>query len=252
MSKRFENKIVLITGAGSGIGRATSIEFAKEGAILVLADMNVGNAADTLKMTEEFGTKGIVIEVDVSSSQSVQAMVKKTIDTYGRLDVAFNNAGIHNPGPLLTETTEEEFDKIVAVNLKGCFLSMKYEIPEMIKNGGGTIVNTASVGGVVGAQRISAYIGAKHGVVGLTKSAALEFIREGVRITAVCPGATNTAMLADYLVNDEAARAIAEKHPIGRLAQPIEIARAVLFLASSDASFYVGHPLLVEGGDTLN
>jgi NAD(P)-dependent dehydrogenase (short-subunit alcohol dehydrogenase family) len=175
-------------------------------------------------------------------------MVAQAVSAFGKLDIAFNNAGIHVIGIPLAEVEEASWNKVIDTNLKGVFLCMKHEIPEMIKAGGGAIVNTSSIGGVTAAPGISAYAAAKHGVVGITRAAALDYIGKNIRINCVLPGATYTAMLQDWLHDPVVVEGIKKQHPIGRWAQPEEIASAVLFLASSEASFIVGHPLLVDGG----
>jgi len=251
MAERFQGKVALVTGAGGGIGRATSIAFAREGAKVGCADLDLAAAQATAAMIVEAGGEAMPIQVDVSCSASVQAMVAATTARWGRLDVAFNNAGVDLHGPLVTELDEEVWDRIIDVNLKGVFLSMKHEIPAMLESGGGAIVNTSSVAGVLGgAPGLSAYVASKHGVVGLTRNAALEFISKGIRINAVLPGAVHTPILDVWLANPGMADAIRQQHPIGRWAEPEEIARTVLFLASEDSSFVVGLPLIVDGGVT--
>jgi len=248
MNKRFAGRVALVTGGGGGMGRATSLAFAREGAQVVVADFNEQTAQETVKQVRAGGGIAKAVVVDVSSEASVKSMVAQAVSAFGKLDIAFNNAGIHVIGIPLAEVDEASWNKVIDTNLKGVFLCMKHEIPEMIKAGGGAIVNTSSIGGVTAAPGISAYAAAKHGVVGITRAAALDYIGKNIRINCVLPGATYTAMLQDWLHDPVVVEGIKKQHPIGRWAQPEEIASAVLFLASSEASFIVGHPLLVDGG----
>jgi NAD(P)-dependent dehydrogenase (short-subunit alcohol dehydrogenase family) len=248
-SERFVGRVALITGAGGGIGRATALAFAAEGARVVVADWNEVSANDTAAAVRSAGGEALVVRVDVSVEAQVAAMVGQALAKFGRLDVAFNNAGVDLHGPSVTELDEKSWDRVLDVNLKGVWLCLKHEIPAMLERGG-AIVNMASVGGVVAAPGLSAYIAAKHGVVGLTRTAALEYIGRGIRINAVCPGATKSPLLDDWLSTPGVAESIRKQHPIGRWAEADEIARTVLFLASEDASFVVGLPLIVDGGVT--
>jgi NAD(P)-dependent dehydrogenase (short-subunit alcohol dehydrogenase family) len=250
MRERFRDKAVLVTGAGSGIGRAAALIFAEEGGRLVLVDRNEADARETLKRIERAGGEGIALAADVSRSADCVAMVERTIAAFGRLDVAFNNAGIGGSGFPLAEEEEIAFDEIVSINLKGVFLSMKHEIPAMAKNGGGAIVNTASVAGLVGEPGISSYSASKHGVVGLTRTAALDHIRQGVRINAICPGATRTPLLEKWFQDPKVEEFVMARHPIGRIGDPQEVARVAVFLASNEASFVVGQAWAVDGGLT--
>jgi NAD(P)-dependent dehydrogenase (short-subunit alcohol dehydrogenase family) len=248
MNKRFAGRVALVTGGGGGMGRATSLAFAREGAQVVVADFNEQTAQETVNQVRAGGGIAEAVVVDVTSEASVKSMVARAVSAFGKLDIAFNNAGIHVIGIPLAEVEEASWNKVIDTNLKGVFLCMKHEIPEMIKAGGGAIVNTSSIGGVTAAPGISAYAAAKHGVVGITRAAALDYIGKNIRINCVLPGATYTAMLQDWLHDPVVVEGIKKQHPIGRWAQPEEIASAVLFLASSEASFIVGHPLLVDGG----
>ncbi len=249
-SRRFENKVALVTGAGAGIGQATAIEFAREGARVVVADWNEAAGNATVAVIRERAGDAFYVKADVSREEDVKAMVAATLSHYGALHAAFNNAGVDVHGPLVTELDEATWDRVIDINLKGVFFCLKHEIPAMLAAGGGAIVNSASVGGVVAAPRLAAYIAAKHGVVGLTRVAALEYASQGIRVNAVCPGATKSAMLDKWLETPGAADAIRAQHPIGRWAEPEEIARTVLFLCSEDSSFIVGTPLIVDGGVT--
>jgi len=251
MTARFQNKRVLVTGAGSGIGRAAALAFAAEGARLIISDVNEANVEATAGMVRKQGATAVeLIRADVSRSADCAAMVERAVSRYGGLDVAFNNAGINLKAGPIAEVTESDWSRIVAINFTGVFLCMKHEIPVMKRGGGGAIINTASVGGLIGTAGVTAYCATKHGVVGLTKSAALDHIKDGIRINALCPGGTRTAMLEEWFKDPEVERIAMAGTPIGRMASPDEIARAVLFLASDESSFMVGHALTVDGGLT--
>lgn len=251
MSKRFSGKSVLVTGAGSGIGRATALAFAAEGARLVVCDVNDQGGQATARAAQELGAEAVYVRADVSKSTDCAVMVEQTLARYGRLDIAFNNAGINIGVASTADVEESEWARLLAINLTGVFLSMKHEIPAMKRGGGGVIINTASVGGLIGTAGIAPYCASKHGVIGLTRSAALEYIKEGIRINAICPGGTRTPMLEEWFKNPDVERNVTAQIPNGRIAAPEEIARVVLFLASDDASFMVGHPLTVDGGLTI-
>jgi NAD(P)-dependent dehydrogenase (short-subunit alcohol dehydrogenase family) len=250
MTKRFDGKSVLVTGAGSGIGRATALAFASEGARLIVGDVNEPDGLATVAAAHERGAEVEFVRADVSRSADCAAMVARALARFGRLDVAFNNAGINLAVAPIAEVKESDWDRILAINLTGVYLCMKHEIPAMKRGGGGAIVNTASVGGLIGTAGVTAYCATKHGVVGLTKSAALDHIKDGIRINAVCPGGTRTAMLSEWFKHPEVERAALAGTPIGRMADPTEIARTVLFLASEESSFMVGHALVADGGLT--
>ena len=248
----FTGKVALVTGGSAGIGRATAVAFAREGAKVVVASRRMKEGDETIQLIKQAGSDGFFIKTDVAKAADVKAMVEKTMTTYGRLDYAFNNAGVvePKPGPLV-EQTEETFDQIVNINVKGVWLSMKYEIPEMLKRGGGAIVNMSSVAGVIGLPGIGIYIASKHAVIGLTKTAALEYSKSGVRVNAVNPAAIETDMLAHVAGDNPEARAqMAAGHPIGRIGRAEEVAEAVIWLCSDKASFVTGHSLLVDGGYT--
>ena len=248
MNRRFQDKSVIVTGAGSGIGRAAALAFAAEGANVTVADIDDHNGRATVAQLRELGSQAEFVRVDVSHAADCAAMVERAVSRFGRLDVAFNNAGINIGVAPIADVEDAQWERIVAINLTGVFLCMKHEIRAMKRSGGGTIVNTASVGGVIGTAGVTAYCATKHGVVGLTKSAALDYIKDGIRINAVCPGGTQTAMLAEWFKDPEVERTAMAATPIGRMADPAEIARAVLFLASEESSFAVGHALVVDGG----
>ncbi|HEY1748219.1 MAG TPA: glucose 1-dehydrogenase [Xanthobacteraceae bacterium] len=250
MAGRFVDRSVLITGAGSGIGRATAQLFAAEGARVAVVDQNEADAEKTVALIKESGGDAIAIAADVSLEADCRGMVERAVSAHGKLNIAFNNAGVGASGFAVADEEEIAFSRLIDVNLKGVFLSMKYEIPAMLAAGGGAIVNTASVAGLVGERGIGAYAASKHGVVGLSRTAALDYIGRGIRINAVCPGATRTRILADWFQDPKVEQFILSRHPIGRIAEPEEIGRAVMFLASDDASFVVGHALAVDGGLT--
>ena len=251
MAGSLQGKVVLVTGGGSGIGRATALRLAKEGGKIMIADYVAEGAERTVKMVKEAGGEASCIAADVSVTKQVEAMVAKTVETYGRIDCAFNNAGIEGAIGDTANCTEENFDRVVAIDLKAVWLCMKYELPQMLKQGGGSIVNTASTLGLVAIQGACAYTAAKHGVVGLTRTAALEYAQKNIRVNCVCPGFIRTAMVErgmdKGLIAEEQMVAI---EPIGRLGKPEEIAEGVLWLMSDGASFVTGHTLTIDGGWT--
>jgi NAD(P)-dependent dehydrogenase (short-subunit alcohol dehydrogenase family) len=248
MPERFRGKAVLVTGAGSGIGRAAASLFAAEGGRMLLVDRYEKDARATAAEIERGGGEAIVLTADVTRAADCANMVRRAVEAFGRLDVAFNNAGIGGSGFPMAEEEEVHFDEVVAANLKGVFLSMKEEIPAMARDGGGAIVNTASVAGLIGEPGIASYAASKHGVVGLTRTAALDHIREGVRINAICPGATRTPLLEKWFQDPEVEKSVMSRHPIGRIADPMEVARVAVFLASDEASFVVGQAWAIDGG----
>jgi len=250
MNRRFSGKTVLITGAGSGIGRATAIAFAAEGANVIACDVDDTGGEATVATIRKGGAEAEFVHADVSRAADCTAMVDRAVKRFGRLDVAFNNAGINVAVAPIADIDEATWQRIVGINLTGVFLSMKAEIPAMKRNGRGVIINTASVGGLIGTAGVTAYCATKHGVVGLTKSAALDYVKDGIRINAICPGGTRTAMLEEWFKDPEVERAALAGTPIGRMADPAEIARSVLFLASDESSFMVGHALVADGGLT--
>jgi len=246
----FKDKVALVTGGSTGIGRATAIDFAHKGASVVVADVNMDEGNKTVAMIENAHGQATFFQVDVSQANGVKAMVAQTIKAYGRLDFACNNAGIEGVSTPLAEMEVADWQRVIDVNLTGVFLCMKYEIPAMLKTGGGAIVNMASILGQVGFANAAAYTAAKHGLLGLTKVAALEYSAQGIRVNAVCPAFIATPMLERAgLTTDETVRkAMEAMHPIGRLGEPEEIARVVTWLCSPDASFIAGEGLLVDGG----
>jgi NAD(P)-dependent dehydrogenase (short-subunit alcohol dehydrogenase family) len=251
MPGQLTGKVALVTGGASGIGRATALTFAREGAKLVVADMHEEGGQQTVHMIRENGGDATFVQVDVSRAIEVEAMVSATVETYGRLDCAHNNAGIGSrPRVRLHELSEEGWDQVMSINLKGVWLCMKYELIQMLQQGNGAIVNTASIMGLVGSwSRSGAYNASKHGVVGLTKTAALEYATAGIRVNAVCPGYIRTPLIADALTsNPEMEAQIIARHPVGRMGRPEEIAEAVVWLCSAAASFVTGHTMTVDGG----
>jgi NAD(P)-dependent dehydrogenase (short-subunit alcohol dehydrogenase family) len=247
----FSGKVALVTGGTSGIGRATAVAFAREGAKVVVAGRRTTEGEETVRLVRKEGGEAIFVQTDVAQDSQVKNLVGRTLEKFGRLDVAFNNAGIeHLPTPLL-EQTVETYDQVMNINVKGVWLSMRHEIPAMLKSGGGSIVNTSSIAGVVGFGGVEIYMASKHAVIGLTKSAALEFGKQGIRVNAVLPAAIDTDMF-DRFVGDKAdmRAGMAAMHPIGRIGTAQEVADAVIWLASSKSSFVTGHSLLVDGGYT--
>ena len=249
MTEWFEGKVALVTGGGSGIGRATALAFAREKARVVVSDIDVKSGEETANMIARTGGEAIFIKADVSIATEVEALVAKAVETYGRLDCAHNNAGIELEFSVPDRRNDEEtWDRVIDVNLKGVWLCMKYEIPQMLIQGGGAIVNTSSVAGLVGNVKQPAYVASKHGVTGLTKATALEYAKEGVRVNAVCPGVVDTP-LVDRIVdsNPELTDEMSDWQPVGRLGTPEEVAEAVVWLCSDAASFVTGHNMAVDG-----
>lgn len=245
----FDEKVAIVTGASTGIGRATALAFAREGARGVVADVPVAGGDETVRLIKKAGGQATFVKTDVSKTADVKVMVQEAVRTYGRLDCAFNNAGIEGAAAPIVDNTEENFDRVIGINLKGVWLCMKYEIPEMLKQKGGAIVNCSSIAGLVGFPGITPYVASKHGVVGLTKTAALEYAKSGIRVNAVCPGVIRTPMIERFTGGKAEAEAqLTAGEPVGRMGAPEEIAEAVVWLCSDAASFVTGHPMVVDGG----
>ena len=248
----FSGKVALVTGAASGMGLATAQAFAEAGAAVVLADFREDAVKTSAQKLVESGHKAIALRCDVSDDAQVAAMVDRTVAEFDRLDAAFNNAGVMARMMPTAESTREEWDRVIGINLRGVWSCMKYELRHMVRQGSGAIVNNASVGALTGNPGIGSYIASKHGVVGLTRTAALEYIQRGIRVNAVNPGLIDTQIARDVVSGDEQAYAdIAKSVPIGRAGTPEEIASVVLWLCSPGASYVVGHALTVDGGMTI-
>jgi NAD(P)-dependent dehydrogenase (short-subunit alcohol dehydrogenase family) len=245
----FAGKVALVTGGGRGIGRATSLLFARQGARVVIGDVEPAGV-ETAETIKQEGGEALFVRTDVREASEMKKLVATAAKTYGGLHCAFNNAGVLPTGGLLADVEEAAFDRVVAVDLKGVFLAMKYEIQQMAQNGGGAIVNNASVAGMIADPGISAYVAAKHGVIGLSKAAALEYASQGIRINALAPGLVETAMTKEWFDDPNIRNHFLANTPIGRVAQPEEIAGMVLFLCSDFASFAVGQTFVIDGGYT--
>lgn len=251
MKKEFEGKVALVTGGGSGIGRATALAFAREGAQVVIGNRNVERGEETVAMIKKAGGTASFKRTDVLVTKDIEALVNHAVKEYGGLDLAFNNAGVEGDVAPLVEQTEANYDAVMDVNVKGVWLSMKYEIPRMLERGGGAIVNCSSVAGLIGFPNLSIYMASKHAVIGLTKVAAIEYSAQGIRINAVNPAVIDTEMV-DRLAEGFGMKKddLVQFHPIGRIGRVEEIAEAVLWLCSGKSSFVTGHSLIVDGGFT--
>lgn len=248
----FEGKSVLVTGAASGIGRASAVAFATEGALVTVADLDGAGASETVELIGASGGKARVHQANLTRADEVRSVVEGVVAAFGRLDCAHNNIGTTGAGGFTADYPEDEWDRVMEVNVKSVFLALKYEVPHMVAQGGGAIVNSSSGAGLVGFPGLPAYVASKHAVIGLTRAAALEYVKSGVRINAVCPGSTRTPMLEGFMGGDPKIEAMMTAgQPIGRLARPEEIAAAAVWLCSDAASFVVGHAMAVDGGAVI-
>jgi NAD(P)-dependent dehydrogenase (short-subunit alcohol dehydrogenase family) len=249
---KLAGKVAFVTGAANGIGRAAALAFAREGASVVAADISEQGNQETARMVEELGGRALAVRCDVTRAEDVKAALDKAIEAFGRLDVAFNNAGTEQPVTATADLTEDEWDRVVSINLRSVFLCMKYQIPLMLKHGGGSIVNTSSGAGVKGFAGQAAYSAAKHGVIGLTRAAALDYAKFNIRVNAVCPGIIDTPMMQRFTEGTpEGRERVIAQEPVGRMGTPEEIAEAVLWLCSDTAGFVIGHALVIDGGQTV-
>lgn len=248
MTLRLKNKVAMITGGGNGIGRATATLFAEHGAYVSVADIDEKAGQKTVELIKERGGRAIFVKTDVSDSSQIQHFVKETVNEFGSVHILCNNAGINNSEVRSIELSENEWDRVIDINLKGVFLGIKYTVSEMIKNGGGSIINTASLLGLKGQKYLSAYNSSKGGVVLLTKNAALEYGKYGIRVNAVAPGVIDTQIIDGWKQNEWKWPIISKANALGRIGKPEEVAKAILFLASDEASFITGAVLSVDGG----
>jgi NAD(P)-dependent dehydrogenase (short-subunit alcohol dehydrogenase family) len=244
------HKVVVVTGGGSGIGRASALAFAQAGASVAVADVDASGGEETAHLIHQAGGQAVFVRTDVSQAVQVEGLINRTVAEFGRLDCAFNNAGINEEHGTVVDCSEALWDRTLGINLKGIWLCMKYEIPQMLRNGGGVIVNTASVVGLGATRNVPAYVASKHGVIGLTRATARDFGKQGIRVNAICPGTIRTAMYVRRLGDDPAVDArVAEESVIGRLGTSEDVADVVVWLCTDAARFVHGHSLVVDGGD---
>jgi NAD(P)-dependent dehydrogenase (short-subunit alcohol dehydrogenase family) len=249
MSGSMQNRVALVTGGSAGIGRATALAFARQGARVVVSDVADAGGEETVRQIREAGGDAVYVHADVADPGQVEALISQTLDAFDRLDFAFNNAGIEGEQATTAECSEENWDRVMGINLKGAWLCMRYQIPAMLRQGGGAIVNCSSVAGLVGFPAIPAYTASKHGLIGLTRTAALDYATQGIRVNAVCPGVIRTEMIDRFTRGDPAAEAqMVQLQPMNRMGTPEEVADAVVWLCSDAASFVTGQALAVDGG----
>jgi len=249
MTTDLQNKIALITGGTTGIGRDTAVLFAKNGAKIVVSGRRETEGNEAIALVRAAGGDGLFVKSDVSKPADVQSLIAKTVETFGRLDIAFNNAGIEGQWKPIIEQSEEDWDSVIDINLKGTWRCLKYEIQQMLTQGsGGAIVNMSSVAGLMGSAGAAIYVASKHGVIGLTRNAALECAAKGIRVNAVCPAVIETAMADRAFADPQVSKRVLAMHPLGRFGKPSEIAEAVLWLCSNKSSYMTGHYIVLDGG----
>jgi NAD(P)-dependent dehydrogenase (short-subunit alcohol dehydrogenase family) len=249
MTAELQNKVALITGGTTGIGRDTAVHFAKNGAKVVISGRRETEGNEAIALVRAAGGDGLFVKSDVSKSSDVQSLIAKTVEKFGHLDIAFNNAGIEGQWKPIVEQSEEDWDSVIDINLKGTWLCLKYEIQQMLTEGsGGAIVNMSSVAGLMGSAGAAIYVASKHGVIGLTRTAALECAAKGIRVNAVCPAVIETAMADRAFADPQVSKRVLAMHPLGRFGKPMEIAEAVLWLCSDKSSFMTGHYIVLDGG----
>ena len=246
-------KVALVTGSGAGIGRAAALKFAEEGAKVVVSDVNSDGGNETVALVKQMGGDAVFAEADVAKAAEVEALIAKAVDAFGQLDCACNNAGVEGKIVPIAEQLEDDFDRVMAINAKGTFLCLKYEIAHMLKNGGGSIVNLSSVAGLIGFYGLGPYVASKHAINGLTKNAALEYSRMGIRVNSICPGGIETRMLDSLVAQSSDGRIGTHEmmdplHPIGRMGKPTEVAELIVWLCSTRATFMTGANITIDGG----